>query len=114
MTGLDERISILGQGGFTQPARVARIIRDTIDFLELDLSGWTVLTEAASGPYVVTPVIAALAGAKRVLALTRDSHHGSVETVMRQIRAFESLCGLEGFIEICSQLDFRQNGIGSF
>lgn len=48
--------------------------------LELDLRGRTVLTEAATGPYVVTAILAALAGA-RVLAHARSTAHGTQEEV---------------------------------
>jgi len=58
---------------------VARAIRD----FELDLAGLSVLTEAASGSFVFTPLIAALAGADKVHALTRDSHYGSADEVAR-------------------------------
>jgi hypothetical protein len=85
----------LRRAGMANPARLMRLIRDSITFLGLDLSGLTVLTEAASGPYVVTPIIAALAGAEQVLALTCDSPYASVEAVMAQTRALETLSGLE-------------------
>ena len=39
--------------------RTARLIRETIEQLELDLSGLSVLTEAATGHYAVTAAIAA-------------------------------------------------------
>ena len=55
-------------------------VRRAVDELELDLRDRVVLTEAATGPYVVTPVIAALAGA-RVFAFTRATRHGSVADV---------------------------------
>lgn len=58
-------------------------IQDAIVRLKLDLSGKTVLTEAATGAYVVTPVIAALAGA-RVFAYTKDTRYGSVQEVREQ------------------------------
>lgn len=58
-------------------------INDAIDRLKLDLSGKIVLTEAASGPYVVTSVIAALAGAE-VYAFTKATRYGSVEDVSKQ------------------------------
>lgn len=48
--------------------------------LDLNLKGMTVLTEAASGAYVVTPVLAAIAGAK-VYAYTRSTRYGTVEEV---------------------------------
>jgi hypothetical protein len=82
------------------PARLVRLIRDTISFLELDLSGLTVLTEAASGPFVVTPIIALLAGAKRVIALTGDSNYASAEEVIAQTRALEQFCHPKAEIEI--------------
>ncbi len=43
--------------------RLVRLMAAAIDRCQLDLSHATVLTEAASGAYVVTPVIAAIAGA---------------------------------------------------
>ena len=53
--------------------------------LELDLKGKTVLTEAASGAYVVTPVIAALAGAK-VFAYSKTTRYGKLEDVFSSTR----------------------------
>lgn len=63
-------------------ARLARLIDDRVVRTGLDLSGLTVLTEAASGAYVVTPVIAALAGAN-VIAVTADSRYGRAVDVTR-------------------------------
>jgi len=57
------------------------IIQHAIKKHNLDLSGLMILTEAATGYYVLTPLIAALAGAENVFALTRDSKYGSVATV---------------------------------
>lgn len=84
--------SSLRQAGIANPARLVGLIRRTIAFLELDLSGLVVLTEAASGPYVVTPIIAALAGAERVIALTATSRYGSAGEVIAQTRALAELC----------------------
>jgi hypothetical protein len=96
-------LETLRQGGIMNPARLVKLIQDAIAFLKLDLSGLTVLTEAASGAYVVTPVVASLAGANCVLALTRDSRYASAEAVIAQTRALESLCGVEGRVEIYTQ-----------
>lgn len=63
-----------------------RIAAEFIERMELDLRGLTVLTEAASGPYLHTPLTAALAGAERVLALTRDSEHGATVDVAAETR----------------------------
>lgn len=56
--------------------RCARIIKEAIKLLKLDLSGLTVLTEAGSGLFMYTPIIAAMAGAKQVYAWTKDSTYG--------------------------------------
>ena len=103
MTFADKKplaVETLRQAGIANPLRLVTLIKKIINFLQLDLSGLTILTEAASGPYVVTPVIAGLAGAGRVLALTRDSRYASAEAVIAQTRAMESLCGIEGSVEI--------------
>jgi hypothetical protein len=50
--------------------------------LELDLKNKTVLTEAATGPYFVTPFIAAMAGAE-VVAFVKDSKYGKADDVIR-------------------------------
>lgn len=62
-----------------------------VDALELDLRGRTVLTEAASGAYVVTPVLAALAGA-RVFAYTKTTRYGTVEEVFANTRRLMETC----------------------
>lgn len=61
--------------------RLAGLMHDAVDRCALDLTGTVVLTEAASGPYVVTPLLAALAGADRVVAVTRATRYGTVAEV---------------------------------
>ncbi len=58
------------------PRRLIRLMSAAIDRCSLDLSGLTVLTEAASGAYVVTPVLAAMAGAD-VYALAGGNAYAS-------------------------------------
>jgi hypothetical protein len=53
--------------------------------LELNLKGRIVLTEAASGAYIVTPVLAALAGAK-VYAYSKTTRYGKVEDVFAETK----------------------------
>ena len=67
---------------------------ETRQRLDLDLAGVTVLTEAATGPYVVTPALAALAGAK-VFAYTRETRHGTVKEVFAATRELLAACGFE-------------------
>jgi hypothetical protein len=69
---------------------IDKLIR-RVEALGLDLRGRTVLTEAASGPYVVTPVLAALAGA-RVFAYTRSTRYGSVDEIFAATRELMASC----------------------
>jgi hypothetical protein len=55
--------------------RGIKIAKKMIDVLQLDLSGKIVLTEVGSENYLFTPVIAALANAKKVYVWTRDSNY---------------------------------------
>ena len=64
---------------------VGKVLRAVAE-LELDLGGRVVVTEAATGAYVVTPVLAALAGAE-VHACARATRHGTVAEVVRQTHA---------------------------
>ena len=71
--------------------------------LKLDLSGKIVLTEAATGAYSVTPLIAACAGAK-VYAYTKDTKYGSVEDVIKQTSILAEKLGVKDRIEIIREL----------
>ena len=68
--------------------------------MSLDLAGATVLTEAATGAYVVTPVLAALGGAGVVNAVTRATRFGSVDEVAEQTRELADLLGVADRITI--------------
>ncbi|MHC4725077.1 MAG: hypothetical protein ACYS9V_12665 [Planctomycetota bacterium] len=63
--------------------RVRKIINQSISNFDLNLSGLTILTEAATGYYILTPIIAALAQADYVLALTRDSKYGQAADIRK-------------------------------
>lgn len=102
-----EAAELLIQAGINNPFRLLDQIRKQISFFELNLNGLTVLTEAASGPYVVTPIIANLAGAKRVVALTQDSTYASSEKVISQTRALEILCDCPIRTEIHTDRAFK-------
>jgi hypothetical protein len=81
-------------------ARSRRLVAQAIETFELDLSGQTVLTEAASGTYSLTPLIAALAGADRVVALGRDSRYGAFADVARTLAGAADLWGVAGRLHI--------------
>jgi len=66
-------------------------LKKQVEVLQLNLRGKVVLTEAATGAYIVTPILAALAGAK-VYAYTKSSFYGSVYDVVQQTkRVYEGL-----------------------
>ena len=66
-------------------------LKKRVTALNLDLKGKTVLTEAASGAYVVTPVLAALAGA-RVYAYTRTTRYGTMGEVFANTKSLMETC----------------------
>lgn len=61
--------------------RIERLIHDTLKQLNLNLSGITVLTEAASGYFALTPIIAALAGAD-VIAVYKDTKYATSNEIL--------------------------------
>lgn len=79
--------------------KTARSVRK----LDLCLTNRKVLTEAAAGNYVVTPVIAAAAGAD-VIAFTRDSAYGSVGDVVEQTSTLAASLGLSDKVRIVTDL----------
>jgi hypothetical protein len=82
-----------------RPERLIRLMQAAIRGCELDLSDTVVFTEAATGAYVVTPVLAALAGA-RVFALARETRHGSVGEVTRATLELARAAAVAESIEI--------------
>lgn len=80
--------------------RVRRLIEQAIVTFELDLTELVVLTEAATGYYVLTPMIAALAGAKRALAITRDSRFGRAVDVQEATLALARRWDIEDQVEV--------------
>ena len=79
-------------------------IISSIKKFKLDLKGKIVLTEAATGNYVVTPVIAALSGAT-VFALTKNSKYGSTEYVRDQTYKLAKKAGVSSRINIINNID---------
>jgi hypothetical protein len=80
--------------------RLIRLAEASVRDMRIDLSDAVVLTEAATGAYAVTPVIAAMAGARHVYGFTRATRFGSVEEVTRQTRDLAVAAGVEDRIEI--------------
>jgi len=93
---------------------LASRIQSAIARINPDLTGQTVLTEAASGAFASTAVAAAAAGAKHVIACTRDSRWGSACDVMRETNLLAQLLGVSERIEVRGHdepLDISKNSV---
>lgn len=84
--------------------KVLNKIRKQIDKLSLNLSEKILLTEAATGPYIVTSIIGALAGAK-VYAFAKDSRYGSAHEVFNTNREILKELKLDLDINYIESLD---------
>jgi len=76
----------------------SKIINESIATLNLDLSGKTILTEAGTNYYLYTPIIPSLAGAKKVIAWTRDSAYASAEDIEASLNRLCKSAGLKNII----------------
>jgi hypothetical protein len=85
------------------PDRLLRLVRRAIAECDVELDGAIVLTEAATGAYVVTPVVAALAGARRVFALSRDTRYGTVADVTSATFDLADRGGVADRIEVVTE-----------
>ncbi len=92
-------IEYFKQRNIKNPYRIKKLIAEAIKFNKLDLTDLVVFTEAASKNYVVTPIIAAMAGAK-VYAITSDSQYGKAEDVKELTCNFAEFCGVRDKIKV--------------
>jgi hypothetical protein len=81
-------------------SRLDNILRKCVEEYGLNLDSLTVLTEAASGAYLYTPVLAALAGAKKVYAFSEDSRFGTKEVIRQQTLEAAERLGVEKIIDV--------------
>jgi hypothetical protein len=86
------------------PQRLVSLMRAAVERCTLNLSGAVVLTEAATGAYSVTPVLAAMAGAQKVFAITRSTRYGSAEEVTVFTRHLSALAGVAQSIEVITEM----------
>lgn len=80
--------------------RCRRLVDSAIEKFSLDLSGLVVLTEAASGNFSLTPLIAAVAGAERVVAIGRDSRYGRMPEIRAALHSISRNWGVDGRIAV--------------
>ena len=82
---------------------LAARIDGAIKKIEPDLRGQQVLTEAASGPFISTAVIAALAGAEKVIACTRDSRWGTADEIAGLMNKLATYFGVRNQVEVSTR-----------
>jgi len=80
--------------------RKRSFVKKIIKKYNLNLEGLTVFTEAASGNYMYTSMIAAAAGAKRVYAIASDSKYGKKELIKEQMLKEADSLKLDNVIEV--------------
>jgi len=80
--------------------RSLKYINRKIKELQLNLSGEIVLTELGNNNYIYTPLIAALAGAEKVIAWTANNNSFCVEENTRDFLALAKELGLENKITV--------------
>ncbi len=85
--------------GLENPARMKALIARAIGEQRLNLRGMVVLTEAASNNFVVTPVIAAAAGAQ-VYAVAQDSPWGKAKDIARLTYDFAKFCQIKKSLQV--------------
>jgi hypothetical protein len=79
--------------------RLVRLMESAVERCQLDLSQRTVLTEAASGAYVVTPVLAALAGA-HVYALAAGTSYATAGELATLTSGLARLAGVADRVQL--------------
>jgi len=85
--------------------RCKKLIFDSIKSIGLNLEGKVVLTEAATGYYALMPSIAAIAGAEKVLALTRNSRYGTEKKACEETMQFAEHCNIDQKIDVLFSRD---------
>ena len=79
---------------------IVEIIKTSIKLTKLDLSGLTVLTEAATGYWTFTPFVAAFAKADSVICITKDSKYGTAEQIISNFSSLTSFLNMSNKIDV--------------
>jgi hypothetical protein len=86
------------------PRRLTALMRAAIDRCRLDLTERVVLTEAATGAYVVTPILAAMAGA-RVYALANTTGYATDVEIEEVTVGLARMVGVADRIQLVYERD---------
>lgn len=81
-----------------------KLLIESFNKFNINLKGKKVLTEAASGNYVCTPILSALAGAE-VFAIAKDSKFGTIQQVRKDVLNAAKRLKIENQISIINYFD---------
>lgn len=86
-------------------SKIEKIIKNSIKKTELDLSGLTILTEAATGYWAFTPIIASMANAQEVICKVKDTKFGKSQDIIKNYKKLLKYFKLESKVNIFDQLE---------
>ena len=81
-----------------------KVIFDTISKINLNLNNLTILTEAATGNWIYTPIIAAFSGASKVICITKNSKYGSAHNIKKNFDRISKYYNLSEKVFVCEKL----------
>jgi hypothetical protein len=84
--------------------RAAKIINETKVKLNVNLLGYTVLTEVGSNLYIYSPIIPLLCGASNVLAFVKDTSYGSAENIKELCLQIANELGFSDKLQIATNI----------
>ena len=84
--------------------RLNRLLKESFLKFNINLTGRKVLTEAASGNYICTPLFAAMAGAK-VYAFAKETKFGTIINIKKEILFFAQKLGIDKNILVVENID---------
>jgi len=84
---------------------IKRLVGIVVKDHQLDLRGLTVLTECASGPFQITPLLALAGGAEKVIALGSNSQYGKFNTNKRKVLTLSKDLGLKEDLEFINSYE---------
>jgi hypothetical protein len=85
-----------------EQARAKKIILSSKENLDVNLEGYTVLTEAGSNHYLFSPIIPLICGASKVFAFVKDTSYGSAEDIKDTCLEIASDLGLKDKLQIAT------------
>lgn len=80
--------------------RIGNLLRQAVSRFGISLNSYSILTEAASGYFAVTSLLAAMGGSKKVFAMVRDSKYGRAEEIALNTLTLAEKFGVKDRIEI--------------